>query len=116
MWYNPIFICNDIKNFCVQLSCDWVGAINVDCGYIYEYDNCHNNVSRHVDLYGGYPVIGWYIISGVETLQAIRHTIWGYNGELSDITSYKDNREYIIFGRSKDQKPTYTIPNCYYSL
>lgn len=113
MWENPTEIDKEILDFSRKLDCDWVGAVLVDYEPAYDYDNCHNNVHIHCQLNGGIPIIGWYIIRGFDTLQAIRHTVWCKNNKLIDITPYKDNRDYIIFSKSKSQIKNYSIPNCY---
>lgn len=112
MWENPTKISDDIVGFAKGLHCSWVGAVRVTPESAYDYDNCHNNVAIHTCIYGGKPIIGWYIISGFGTLQAIRHTVWD-NGDLVDLTPYKDNRTHIIFAKSKNQNTDYSISNCY---
>jgi hypothetical protein len=112
MWKIPTTLDDKIVGFARSLSCSWVGAVSVNSEPAYEYDNCHNNVAIHSQIYGGKPIIGWYIISGFDTLQAIRHTVWEYN-DLIDITPYKDNRSHIFFAKSKIQNKDYSISNCY---
>lgn len=113
MWTTPTEINDDILNFSRSLNCDWVGAIPVEYESAYDYNNCHANVDTHLKLYGGESTVGWYIISSAVTLQAIRHTVWNNNNRLIDITPYKDNRDFIIFGRSRVQNKDYSVPNCY---
>jgi hypothetical protein len=113
MWSTPTEISNDILDFSRSLNCDWVGAITVEYEPAYDYDNCHTNVDTHLKLYGGESIIGWYIINGDITLQAIRHTVWNKDNKLVDVTPYKDNRDFIIFARSRVQNKDYSVPNCY---
>lgn len=113
MWSTPIEINDTILDFGRKLNCDWVGAILVNYESAYDYDNCHTNVDTHLNLYGGESTIGWYIIDGGITLQAIRHTVWNNNDELIDVTPYKDNRDFVIFARSRIQNKDYSVPNCY---
>lgn len=112
MWINPCKVSDKLFAFARNLDCDWLGAVDIIPDAAYDYDNCHNNVQTHVSIYGGKPVIGWYFVEGFDTVQAIRHTVWG-GEQLIDITPYKDKREHIIFARSADQCIDYRIPNCY---
>jgi hypothetical protein len=113
MWTTPTNINDSILSFSKRLDCNWVGAILVEPEAEYDYDNCHNNVYTHTQLEGGSPVIGWYIIDGGVTLQAIRHTVWNNGKMLVDVTPYKDNRDFIIFARSSIQNTDYSVPNWY---
>lgn len=113
MWTTPTNIDDSILSFSKSLDCSWVGAILVEPHAEYDYDNCHNNVYTHTQLESGSPVIGWYIIDGGVTLQAVRHTVWNNGEMLVDVTPYKDNRDFIIFARSAIQNTDYSVPNCY---
>lgn len=112
MWSTPTEINDTILDFSRNLNCGWVGAIPIEYESAYDYDNCHTNVDTHLKLYGGESIIGWYIIDGGVTLQAIRHTVWN-NNKLIDVTPYKDNRKFVIFARSRIQNKDYSVPNCY---
>jgi len=114
MWTIPIEITHDIIDFCQKLNCDWVGMVPVEYHAAYDYGNCHNSVHTHVSIYGGRSVIGWYIVSGFDTLQAVRHTVWQTpDNELIDIIPYKDKRTYCVFVRSKSQEKDYSISCCF---
>lgn len=113
MWKIPSEINDDIKEFARKLSCDFIQAIDVKYEAAYDYDNCHNNVDLHVELFGGKSVIGWYFITGFNTIQAIRHTVWDNGNELVDITPFKDKRTYNIFAKSIENIKDYSISNCY---
>jgi hypothetical protein len=114
MWQIPSEIDADLKNLARKLLCDYIQAVNVKHESAYDYDNCHNNVETHVKLYGGQSIIGWYYVTGFDTIQAVRHTVWHNGEELVDVTPFKDKRNYNIFSRSKDQKKDYSTPNCYF--
>lgn len=116
MWETPTEIDNDLIQFSKHLNCDWIGAVSVISESAYNYDNCHNNVYIHTNLYGGQSIVGWYFLKGFKTIQAIRHTIWKNSKQLIDVTPYKDNREFIMFGRSKNQTKDYSISNCYFQF
>ena len=112
MWSNPCKITDNLVDFAKKIGCNWIGAVPVCAEAAYDYDNCHNNVHNYTSIYGGVPVLGWYFIEGYNTIQAIRHTVWCDTITI-DVTPYRDDRDYIIFGRSADQTPDYSIPNCY---
>jgi hypothetical protein len=113
MWKIPSEINDDIKDFARKLSCDFIQAVNIKYEAAYDYDNCHNNVELHVELFGGKPIIGWYFIVGFNTIQAIRHTVWDNGSQLVDITPFKDRRTYNIFAKSIENIKDYSISNCY---
>lgn len=114
MWSNPVELDQDIIDFGRRLDCDWIGAVLIEPDAAYEYDQCHNNVSIHTQIYGGTGCIGWYFVRGFGTLQAIRHTVWKNSDTLIDVTPYRDGRDYIIFGSSRNQTKDYSISNCYF--
>jgi hypothetical protein len=112
MWKNPTSL-TGIVGIAKNLDCCWLGAVSVKPESAYDNNNCHNNVMTHVSIYGGEHAIGYYFIEGFDTVQAIRHSVW-YTGErLIDITPYTDNRDYIIFGKSRQNDLNYDISNCY---
>lgn len=112
MWHQPD-INEELIDMARRLDCSWLGEVQVDPDLNYDYDNCHNNVLSHVTEYGGDRVIGYYFLSGFGTIQAIRHSVWHNYDSLVDITPYRDSRQYIVFGISKNQEADYTISNCY---
>ena len=112
MWSQP-HIDQQLMDMAKQLGCCWIGHVLVDPDLNHEYDNCHNNVLNHVQQFGGEPVIGYYFISGFSTIQAVRHSVWYDHDSLIDVTPYRDGREYIVFGKSKNQIADYKISNCY---
>jgi len=63
--------------------------------------NCHNNVNRYVETYGGEKISGYYLITDTEDETygcAIYHSIWKNTyGDLVDITPFEDGREYNMF-------------------
>lgn len=113
MWSIPGEINEDLKNFARELFCDYIQAVEVNYEAAYEYNNCHNNVEIHKQIYGGQSVIGWYFVEGFGTIQAIRHTVWNNSDKLIDVTPFKDKRSYNIFATSRLQTKDYSIPNCY---
>lgn len=114
MWRSPTIVDDRMLDMATQLGCGWIGAVDVKSDSAYEYDDCHNNVIKHVNLYGGDHVVGYYLIEGFGTIQAIRHSVWHDGHSLIDITPYRDGRDYIIFAKDKQQKnKTYKISNCY---
>lgn len=72
-------------------------------------NNCHNNVDKYVDMYGGRKISGYYLVYDIyyERFIAIRHSIWknGYD-EILDITPFSDDRKWNLFIQS-DRKETY---------
>lgn len=105
-------ITDDLKHMAKRLGCHWIGAVEVFPEAAYDYNNCHNNVLLHSKLYGGHRQTGYYFVSGFGTIQAIRHSVWRTKHALVDVTPYKDNRDYIIFGATVDN--SYYIRNCYH--
>lgn len=69
--------------------------------------NCHNNVNKYVDTYGGEKISGYYLITDIIDENcgcAIYHSIWKNTyGELIDITPFSDNRNYNIFSIMSDE-------------
>jgi hypothetical protein len=63
--------------------------------------DCHNNVNKYVNTYGGERVIGYYLITDIDDENygcAIYHSIWKNTyGNLIDITPFEDSREYNMF-------------------
>ena len=63
--------------------------------------NCHNNVNRYVNTYGGEKISGYYLITDADDDKygyAIYHSIWKNTYEnLIDITPFGDGREYNMF-------------------
>jgi hypothetical protein len=113
MWRLPNKIDDEICNFARNINCDFIQAVSVEYEPAYDYNNCHNNVKIHVDIYGGETVLGWYFVKGFNTIQAIRHTVWKDKNKIIDVTPFKDGRSYNIFAKSKMQNEDYSLPNCY---
>jgi hypothetical protein len=63
-------------------------------------NNCHNNVSNYVELYGGEKITGFYLLINTEynSIIGVKHSIWKntYN-KILDITKFSDNRKYNVF-------------------
>jgi len=63
-------------------------------------NNCHNNVSNYVKLYGGEKINGFYLLVNIEdnSIIGVRHSIWRntYN-KVIDITRFDDKRKYNVF-------------------
>lgn len=112
MWKNPTSL-GGIIEIAKKLDCCWLGAVPVRPESAYDINNCHNNVITHTSIYGGEHAIGYYFVEGFNTVQAIRHSVWYTGTRLLDITPYTDNRDYIIFGKSKKDDIDYSISNCY---
>jgi hypothetical protein len=66
--------------------------------------NCHNNVNKYVNDYGGKRITGYYLITDIDNERygcAIYHSIWENTyGNLVDITPFDDFREYNMFSVS----------------
>jgi len=61
---------------------------------------CHKNVKKYVDEYGGEQLIGSYILVNTEddSLFVIRHSVWkNEDDKILDITPFDDNRPFNIF-------------------
>lgn len=72
-------------------------------------NNCHNNIDRYVDMYGGLKISGYYLVYDIdyERFIAVRHSIWkNSHGEVIDITPFSDGRKWNLFIES-DKKKTY---------
>jgi len=72
-------------------------------------NNCHNNVDKYVNMYGGIKISGYYLVYDIdyERLIAIRHSIWKNSyGEVIDITPFSDGRKWNVFVES-DKNETY---------
>jgi hypothetical protein len=113
MWKHPKFN-EELFAAAKRLDCSWVGPVLTDPNLNYEYNDCHNNVLTHVREYGGNQVLGYYFLSGFGVIQAIRHSVWDNYDRLVDVTPYRDSREYIVFGRSRNQEADCTVSNCFF--
>lgn len=60
-------------------------------------NQCHYNVNKYVSEYGGERIVGYFFIKSLDTIIAIKHSIWKYKGEYLDITPFKDERFYNAF-------------------
>ncbi len=61
---------------------------------------CHDNVEKYCNLYGGKKILGYYFISNNKdnTIIGVKHSIWKNSyGNLIDITPFSDNRTYNSF-------------------
>jgi len=74
------------------------------CQYVWERPlnvlECHKNVKKYVDEYGGEQLIGSYILVNTEddSLFVIRHSVWkNEDDKILDITPFDDNRPFNIF-------------------
>ena len=114
MWTIPGTIDAALIEFSRGLNCTWIGAVKIQAESAYDFDDCHNNVAKHCEIYGGRAVKGWYYIAGFDTIQAIRHTVWHDNTNLIDVTPCEDLRSYNMFAISADQTDLGNICNCYY--
>lgn len=72
-------------------------------------NNCHNNVDKYVNMYGGSKVIGYYLVYDIDydRFISIRHSVWRntYN-DIIDITPFSDGRRWNLFIES-DKQETY---------
>lgn len=66
-------------------------------------NDCHNNVDRYVNMYGGSKISGYYLVYDLDYNRfiAIRHSIWKntYNQKI-DITPFSDSRKWNLFVES----------------
>jgi very-short-patch-repair endonuclease len=72
-------------------------------------NNCHNNVDRYIDMYGGYKISGYYLVYDIDydRFVAVRHSIWkNSHDEILDITPFSDSRKWNLFIES-DKKETF---------
>jgi len=72
-------------------------------------NNCHNNVDKYVEMYGGVKIVGYYLVYDIDYQKfiAIRHSIWKNTyGDILDITPFSDNRNWNLFIES-DLKETF---------
>ena len=61
---------------------------------------CHKNVKKYIEKYGGKQVTGSYILVNTEdeSLYLIRHSVWKtVDNEILDITPFEDKRPHNIF-------------------
>lgn len=100
---------DNLVYFARDLGCVTIKKVPIMMGKSYYlYDDCHNNVLQHVEIFGGDRVVGFYFIVENGVYQAIYHSVWrGSDGNLYDITPYRDQRPYNIFGISANQVPNY---------
>lgn len=98
-------------DFARKLDCTWIGAVEVSSKpHCREWD-CHNNVIKYVDWYGGTKLLGYYLLEEVDTKDyvAILHSIVRReNNELVDITPFEDERSYNMCALLRDQHPNYS--------
>lgn len=70
-------------------------------------NNCHDNVDRYVNMYGGDKISGYYLVydTDYQRFIAIRHSIWRntYN-EILDITPFSDVRRWNLFIESNKKE------------
>lgn len=60
---------------------------------------CHNNVDKYVDMYGGKKITGYYLLNDINNINnvcAIKHSVWlNTYDQYIDITPFKTNK--ILF-------------------
>ena len=95
-----------------SLRCNWIGAVPVVPNELAIENMCHSNVSTYISTHGGTKLTGYYFIKGFDVYQAIKHSVWKSGDKIIDITPYKDNREYIVFGLVSSAEVK-LLPNCY---
>ena len=104
--------------FARQLDCAWIGAVKVSKKpHSREWD-CHNNVIKYVNWYGGTQLLGYYILEDVDTKDyvAILHSIVRReNNELVDITPFEDGRSYNMCAILRNQDPNYSKQEIWFS-
>lgn len=90
----------DLKLFAKNIGCKWIGAVEIATKPLCNELNCHNNVLRYINMYGGEHKLGYYFIKNIQTgkHEAILHSIVFKSDGLIDITPFEDSREYNIVG------------------
>lgn len=93
-------ITDDLKQFAKGIGCKWIGAVKIDPKPLCKELNCHNNVLRYVNMYGGEHNLGYYFLKNIRTgkYEAISHSIVSKSNKFIDITPFDDNREFNIVG------------------
>lgn len=79
------------------------GYVGVDPWIHSNINDCHNNVLRYIDLYGGERIIGYYWLEDLTNNRflAISHSVLlTLDGKITDITNYEDHRERNLFSVS----------------
>lgn len=94
-----------VVDFARKIGSSWIGEILVRPDSSCEYDQCHINVDCYIFSHGGEKVSGYYYLESPWGFQAIYHSVWrSPNGELIDITPYRDDRKYNVFSQLKNQR------------
>ena len=90
---------SDSLNAClVHLGCSPLGIVEIKPWCHARHNDCHNNVLRYIDWYGGDRIEGYYWLSSSNGFVAIRHSILRYpSGEFVDITPFSDERTLTLF-------------------
>ena len=90
---------SDSLNAClVHLGCSPLGMVVIKPWCHARYHDCHNNVLRYIDWYGGERIEGYYWLSTSGGFVAIRHSILHHSsGEFLDITPFSDERTLTLF-------------------
>lgn len=100
MYRIPTKLTDELVLFAKTIGCQWLGAVRVSTKPLCRPLNCHNNVIRYIDTYGGEHILGYYFIQHIDTLrfEAVLHSVLKKNGVMLDITPFDDNRELNLFG------------------
>lgn len=118
MWNHPSSISDTLISFSKKLNAEWIGAVSLEYFSEYNYNNCHNNVLDHIEIYGGTRRVCYYMLEANGLYQAIYHSVWqDEHGKLLDITPHADGRDYnIIALLPEESEPSYSVSNCYSSI
>lgn len=117
MWITPKNLKNPaLLDFTQSLGCRKPKYVQVKPEPDSIVNNCHNNVERYILFSPACErVVGYYIVESIFGYQAIYHSVISNEyDELIDITPYHDNRAYILFCESINQKVNYELRNKYY--
>ena len=106
-------ISQELKDFAKRIGCTWIGAIAVAPKPLCKESDCHNNVLRYTDTYGGFRKIGYYFIKSMVNgrYEAILHSVVKINEQLLDITPFSDSRQYNIVGLTDEIEITNLPPH-----
>lgn len=90
-------------NICLNiLNVKNIGYVGVDRWIHANINDCHNNVNKYVNWYGGERIIGYYWLEDIDhnTFYAISHSIVNTRNGIRDITPFNDQRPNNLFSSS----------------
>lgn len=116
MWRPCETINQKILDMSAYLKSDRIARVPVEPDVGCTRFNCHNNVLRQVEIFGGRQVTGFYFVEGFDTVQAIKHSVWEIDNKLIDITPFNDNRVFNVFAVDKVVNIDYSVGNMYFQF